>query len=252
MRRRAFLRGLAATLAACRVAEAQVRRIGYLSASVADSGAGLAAFRARLRELGYVEGQNIAFEIRSAHNRLEALTGLATELVQLKVEVIVAAGRGSAEAAQKATTSIPIVMLNAADPVGAGLVESLARPGGNITGLTVQYADVAGKRLQLLKEVVPGLSRVAILVDAVPRDPRYDRARQRPPLPWVSSSRRSTFKALTRGMGPSWRLPEPEQARPWSGARLPFPTAFRSRNSQSSVTYRLWDRRQSMRKAATS
>ena len=151
--------------AACRVAEAQVRRIGYLSASVADSGAGLAAFRARLRELGYLEGQNVALEIRSAHNSLEALTGLATELVHLKVEVIVAAGRGTAEAAQKATTSIPIVMLNAADPVGAGLVESLARPGGDITGLTVQYTDVAGKRLQLLKEVVPSLSRVAVLVE---------------------------------------------------------------------------------------
>ena len=162
-------------LAAPLAAEAQlekIRRIGYLSASVADASAGFTAFPTRLRELGHVEGQNIVLEIRSAHGRFEALSGLATELVHLKVEVIVAVGRGTIEAAQKATTSIPIVMVIAADPVGSGLVKSLARPGGNITGLTVQYTEISAKRLQLLKEVVPGLSRVAVLVEPGTRSAR--------------------------------------------------------------------------------
>jgi putative tryptophan/tyrosine transport system substrate-binding protein len=158
-------------LAAPLAADAQtgkVWRIGYLSASVADGGTGFKAFQARLRELGYVEGQNVVLEVRSARNRPDALPGLATELVHLKVDVIVTGGRGTIEAAQKATTSIPIVMVIAADPVGSGLVASLARPGGNTTGLTVQYAEVSAKRLQLLKEVVPNLTRVAVLTEPGP------------------------------------------------------------------------------------
>ena len=151
----------------------KVWRIGFLTASVAEAGnPGIAAFRQRLRELGYVEGQNFTLEIRSAAGSSERIPGLATELVRLKVDVIVASGRGTQVAAQKATTSIPIVMVIAADPVGSGLVASLARPGGNITGLTVQYTDVAGKRLQLLKEVVPNLSRVAVLVEPSPSSAR--------------------------------------------------------------------------------
>ena len=122
-------------------------------------------FRQAISELGDVEGQNIAFEIRSADGRPERLPGLAAELVRLKVDVLVASSNVAVAAAQKATTSIPIVMTNTSDPVALGFVASLARPGGNITGLTIQAPDVAGKTLQLLREAVPGLARSAVLWD---------------------------------------------------------------------------------------
>jgi len=125
----------------------------------------LAAFRQGLRELGYTEGQNVALEVRSLDGRPERLPDLLAELVRLKVDVILAPSNLMIAAAQKATTSIPIVMSNAIDPVAAGFVASLARPGGNITGLTVQTPDVAGKTLQLFKESVPSLARVAVLWD---------------------------------------------------------------------------------------
>ena len=116
--------------------------------------------------MGDIEGQNIALEIRSADGRPERLPGLAAELVRLKVDVILAAGSNTTvAAAQKATTSIPIVMGTSTDPVALGFVVSLARPGGNITGVTSQIPDVAGKALQLLTEAVPNLSRVAVLWD---------------------------------------------------------------------------------------
>lgn len=170
MDRRAFLGtlagGLLAALLAAEGQQGKVWRIGVLTASVVEAGHPIAAFRQQLRELGYVEGQNVTLEIRSAEGRLEGLPGLAAELVRLKVDLIVGSGRGSVEAAQLATTSIPIVMVIAADPVGSGFVASLARPGGNITGLTVQYTDVAGKRLQLLKEAVPNLARVAVVLES--------------------------------------------------------------------------------------
>jgi putative ABC transport system substrate-binding protein len=118
--------------------------------------------------LGYVEGQNVALEIRAAEGRLERFPAFAAELARLKVDIILAAGDPAIAAARKATTSIPIVMLGASDPVAAGFVASLARPGGNITGLTSQSSELAGKTLQLLKEAVPNLSRVAILWDPVP------------------------------------------------------------------------------------
>ena len=151
-------------------AEAQagkVLRIGVLAVSAAGPVAPfLAAFRQGLCELGDVEGRNVALEIRYANGRPERLPGLAAELVSLKVDVILATGGNTAiAAAQKATTSIPIVMSNATDPVALGFVASLARPGGNITGLTSQIPDVAGKGLQLLTEAVPHLSRVAVLWD---------------------------------------------------------------------------------------
>ncbi len=111
------------------------------------------------------KGQDAALEIRNANGRPERLPGLAAELVRLKVEIILAVSNPAIAAAQKATTSIPIVMLLASEPVALGFVASLARPGGNITGLTSQTPDTAGKRLQLLKEVVPNLSRVAVLWD---------------------------------------------------------------------------------------
>jgi putative ABC transport system substrate-binding protein len=123
------------------------------------------ALREGLRELGYVEGQNIAIEWRWARGKLERLPDLAAELVQLKVDVIVAATTAGAQAAQKATRTIPIVMGFVGDPVALGLIANLARPGGNITGLGVPTAEMAGKRLQLLREVAPTAARIAALRD---------------------------------------------------------------------------------------
>jgi len=121
------------------------------------------AFQQGLRELGYVEGQNIAIEHRSAERKREQLPDLAADLVRLKVDVIITGNTPGALAAKQATRTIPIVMAIAADPVGTGLVASLARPGGNVTGSSTMVPDLAAKRLQLLKEVVPGASRVAVL-----------------------------------------------------------------------------------------
>ena len=122
-----------------------------------------------LRDLGYVEGKNIAFEYRFADNKVDRLPALADELVRLKVDVLVTPGINEALAAKNATRTIPIVFMISADPVVAGLVDSLARPGGNITGFTDIGAVLAGKRLELLKETVPKLSRVAVLWD--PQNP---------------------------------------------------------------------------------
>ena len=116
-----------------------------------------------MRELGYVEGQNIALESRWAHGKVERLPGMAAELVRLKVNVIVTAGTPPALAAKQATTTIPIVMASGGDPVGLGLVASLARPGGNVTGVTSLAGELSGKRLELLREVVPEVSRLAVL-----------------------------------------------------------------------------------------
>jgi putative ABC transport system substrate-binding protein len=122
-------------------------------------------FRQGLRELGYVEGQNLTVESRWADGRTERLPGLAAELVRLKADLIVAAGTPAALAVKQATTTIPIVMVGVGDPVTLGLVASLARPGGNITGLTTVNIELAGKRVGLLKEMMPKVSRVAILWD---------------------------------------------------------------------------------------
>ncbi len=119
-----------------------------------------------LRELGWIEGKNVAFERRYADNRLERLPELAAELVRLDVDVIVAIGTLAPLAAKQATTKIPIVMAAAGDPVASGLVPSLARPGGNVTGMSLMAPDLGGKRLELLKEVLPRLSRVAVLWNA--------------------------------------------------------------------------------------
>ncbi len=154
------------------IAEAQqpkkVPRIGYLSGGdVARESSRAEAIRAALRERGYIEGQNIAIEYRYADGKLDRAAELAAELVRLKVDIIVAAGGGGyVQAVKNATTTIPIVMVGqGSDPVEAGLVESLARPGGNITGLTNISRELAGKRLELLKEAVPKLARVAVLYD---------------------------------------------------------------------------------------
>jgi putative ABC transport system substrate-binding protein len=151
------------------VAQAQqptkVPRIGYLRGASPSSGnlARTEAFRRGLRELGYVEGKNIVLEWRSAEGKLDRLPALAAELVRLKVDVIVAAGPIPTRAAKDATTTIPIVRTQDPDPVGNGFVASLARPGGNITGLATLAPELSGKRLELLKEIIPRLSRVAVL-----------------------------------------------------------------------------------------
>jgi putative ABC transport system substrate-binding protein len=165
--RRAFLATVSAgILAAPPAADAQqpakVPRIGVLENQLLGSGD---AFHDGLRQFGYVEGKNIAIEWRWADARAERFPELAAELVRLKVEVIVATNNPAVAAAQKATKTIPIVMVLVTDPVGLGFVASLAQPAGNITGLTLQAPEIAGKRLQLLKETVPHLTRVAVLWD---------------------------------------------------------------------------------------
>ena len=121
------------------------------------------AFRERLRELGYVEGQTVAFEVRWADGHLDRLHQLAAELVRLKVDVVVTAGSPAARAAKNATTSIPIVMATGGDPVGLGLVATLARPGGNVTGLTTLSRELSGKRLEMIKEALPRVARMGLL-----------------------------------------------------------------------------------------
>jgi putative ABC transport system substrate-binding protein len=145
-----------------------VPRIGYLSnTDPASESARSEAVRLALREIGYIEGQNIAIEYRYAEGRRDRYPELAAELVRLKVDIIVVAGGGApVRAAKNATKTIPIVMTGAGiDPAAAGLVESLARPGGNVTGITLFARDLGGKRLELLKEAVPKLTRVAVLYD---------------------------------------------------------------------------------------
>jgi putative ABC transport system substrate-binding protein len=139
-------------------------RIGLLVAvSPSAAAARTETFRQGLRELGYVEGKNIVIESRYAEGKLDRLPALASELVRLKMDIIVTAGGQATRAAKQATATIPIVMTNDPDPVGSGFVASLARPGGNITGLSTLAPELSGKRLELLKEVVPKLSRVAIV-----------------------------------------------------------------------------------------
>ena len=142
----------------------KVPRIGYLTAdSLSASSTRTEAFRQGLRELGYIEGKNIVVEWRSADGKLDRLLTLAAELVRLKVDVIVTGGSGSTRPANEATNTIPIVMTADGDPVRNGFVASLARPGGNITGLSNFSSELAGKRLELLKEIVPSLSRLSVL-----------------------------------------------------------------------------------------
>jgi len=140
--------------------------IGFLGgATPAVMAPWLAAFVQRLRELGWIEGRDVAIEYRWAEGRAERAAEIAAEFVRLKVDAIVTGGTANIVAAKKATSVIPIVFGAATDPVGTGLVASLARPGGNVTGLSIQGTDLANKRVQLLRDVVPGLRRLAILVN---------------------------------------------------------------------------------------
>jgi putative ABC transport system substrate-binding protein len=136
--------------------------VGILSAGGENTALSV-AFADALRELGWVEGRNVVFEYRYAENRPERLPELAADLVRLKVDVIAAAGTLAPLAAKRASATIPIVMTAAGDPLGSGLVASLARPGGNVTGMSLMAPDLGGKRLELLKDVLPRLSRVAVL-----------------------------------------------------------------------------------------
>jgi putative ABC transport system substrate-binding protein len=169
MKRKIIVLTLCALLfAVCSFADAQqptkIPRIGYLTnASLSAIAARTEAFRQGLRELGYVEGKNIVIEYRSAEGKPDRLPTLAAELGRLKVDVIVTTGASVTRAAKKATITIPIVMTNDNDPVGQGFVASLARLGGNITGLSTLSPELSGKRLELLKEIVARLSRVAVL-----------------------------------------------------------------------------------------
>jgi len=160
-----LLGGAAAWPLAARAQQAgKIHKVGYLSPSLPSVYSPL--LFDNLRELGWIEGKNVTFEYRFAENRLERLPELASELVRLNVDVIVGVGTLGPLAAKRATTTIPIVMLSAGDPLGTGLVDSLARPGGNVTGMSLMVPDLGGKRLELLKELLPRLSRVAVLWNA--------------------------------------------------------------------------------------
>jgi putative ABC transport system substrate-binding protein len=168
MKRREFITlvGSAAAwpLAASAQQAAKLPTIGFLGSATASSeGERVAAFAQRLRELGWIDGRNVAIEYRWSEGRNERYAEITAEFVRLKVEVIVTQGTAPVLAAMHATSVIPIVFAGSGDPVATGLVASLARPGGNVTGLSNQQADLTGKRVQLLRELVPGLRRLAIL-----------------------------------------------------------------------------------------
>src|SRR5437016_5670195 len=169
MRRREFIRLLGGAAAvwpfAVRAQQAgRLPTIGFLVPGTPSShGQGVAALLRRLHELGWIEGRTVAIEYRWAEGRTDRFDEIAAEFVRRKVDVIVTSATAAIVAAKQATSVIPIVFAAAGDPVGTGLVASLARPGGNITGLSIQQPDVAAKRLELLREVVPGLRRLAIL-----------------------------------------------------------------------------------------
>ena len=154
-------------LVSVRLVEAQqprkVPRIGFLMATSPGADSRVEGFRQGLRELGYMEGKNITIEWRYAEGKEDRVPKLTAELVQLNVEIIVTDGTNVTRAAKNATKTIPIVMASDADPVGNGFVASLARPGGNVTGLVNLLAGLSGKRLELLKEAIPGISRVGVL-----------------------------------------------------------------------------------------
>jgi len=173
---------------------ARVAHVGYLgNSSLALEGDLVDAFRQGLRELGYIEGRNIVIEYRWADGRYDRFPELVSDLVRIKADVIVTAGTPGALAAKQATKTIPIVMMVAGDAVGTGLVASLARPGGNVTGSTTIVQELEGKRLELLKEVVPGLSRVAILANPT-----------NPVNPIVLKQTRLAAGALHLKLDPSW------------------------------------------------
>ena len=169
MRRRNFitlLGGATAWPLAARAQQPKLPTIGYLGATTPLAASQMfAAFVQRLRELGWIEGRNVGIEVRWAEGRNERYAQIASEFVQFRVDVIVAHGNAAVAAAKQATSVIPIIFPVAGDPLGTGLVSNLGRPGGNITGLSLQQTDLAAKRLELLREVVPSLRRLAIMAN---------------------------------------------------------------------------------------
>jgi putative ABC transport system substrate-binding protein len=198
--RRTFLTGTGAVLLATPLAAAQqagkVARIGVLgdtSPPVETSYSGIAAFLQELRGLGYEEGRQVIIEYRWAEGQRERLPELATDLVRSKIDVVVALGPASARAAKNATTTIPIVFVGSGDPIAEGLVSSLARPGGNVTGLAgIAGLAIVGKRLALLKEVVPAVTRMAILWN--PTNPSHVAAVKE--VPGIAQSLRVELRAV--------------------------------------------------------
>jgi putative ABC transport system substrate-binding protein len=170
MKRREFITLLGGATAWPLVARAQggIPRVGFMGNSTAALEVNLVdSFREGLRELGYEEGRNIAIEYRWADGRYERFAALVAELIAAKVDVIVTAGTPAALAVKKATSTVPLVMVAVGDPVGTGLVPSLARPDGNLTGLSSVAPDLEGKRLELLREIVPSVSRIAVFINSV-------------------------------------------------------------------------------------
>jgi putative tryptophan/tyrosine transport system substrate-binding protein len=171
MKRREFITFLGSVAAAWPLAasaQSKIPRIGFMGNSTAALEANLVdAFREGLHELGYEEGRNIVIEYRWADGKYDQFPTLVAELIAAKVDVIVTAGTPAALAVKKATTTVPLIMVAVGDPVGTGLVPSLARPGGNLTGLSSIAPDLEGKRLQLLREIVPALSHVAMFVNSL-------------------------------------------------------------------------------------
>jgi len=170
MRRRDFIKGIAGSatgwpLAAHAQQASKIARIGFLGSTFASPwGSRVEAFRSGLRDLGYVEGDNIAIEFRWAEEKYDRLADLAAELVRLKVDVLVTYGTPGSLVAKSATTTIPIVMVHSGDAVATGIVASLARPGGNLTGMTYFLPELMAKRIEMLKDVIPSISQVAIPV----------------------------------------------------------------------------------------
>lgn len=206
---------------------AKVSRIGFLGASTpANAEPFLKAFRAGLRELGYVEGRDIVIEARSAQAKLERLPALAAELVRLKVDVILVGPLPAAVAAKNATQTVPIVFTAVGDPVETGLVAGLPRPGGNLTGLALISAEPSGKRLQLLKEVVPRASRVAVLWN--PDDPGHGLAVKGAEIAarafWAWSFKRWSSECTATSMEHSRRLRGGAPGPSWSWT-TPSPSA---------------------------
>ena len=158
---------VAAASAGAQTAE-RVHRVGWITPTpvaelVSDSNPGFNTFRQEMRQRGYVEGQNLVLELRSTEAKPEQIRAVVSELVRLNVDIIVAVANPTVQAVQQVTRNIPIVMFGVGDPVAAGIVTSLARPGGNITGLSQLSPELSGKRLELLRELLPGVSRVAVL-----------------------------------------------------------------------------------------
>jgi putative tryptophan/tyrosine transport system substrate-binding protein len=193
-----------------------VRRIGFLLPGVARTTAVrglLEAFRQGLKEHGWLEGQNLSVEYRFAEGKEDLLPEIAAELVQLRLEIIVAEGTAAIQAAKNAMQTVPIVMATSNDPIGSGLIASLNRPGGNITGLSLQTQDLGGKRLQLLTEIVPGLARVAVLSN--PQIPAASQTCSRCKLRrnrWASSFMSWRCGRLTGSRAHSPRSPRHAQA----------------------------------------